>query len=232
MRILLATTNPHKLHEIRAVMDDPAIELISLDALSQSIAEPVEDGDTFQANAIKKARHYAQAAGMLCLADDSGLEVDALAGDPGVRSARYAGVQGPRRQVDLANNRLLLENLREVPIEKRTARFVCAMALAAPPAPDPKHLAPAFANLYDTPLTVRGTIEGRILTVSEAADPAAPQRGRGVHGFGYDPLFLVSELGKTTAEIDPAHKNAISHRGQAARAMFTQLKERGWIKAS
>ncbi len=164
---------------------------------------------------------------MLCLADDSGLEVDALGGEPGVRSARYAGVAGPRSVVDPANNRLLLEKLRDVPAQQRMARFVCAMALRGPrdlcvawkPAvaadPDP----------FPTLALVRGNVAGRILLPQEAADPAQPHLGRGEHGFGYDPLFLIADLGKTTAELDPEHKNAISHRGQATCLMWAELRK-------
>ncbi len=130
-------------------------------------------------------------------------------GEPGVRSARYSGVTGPRSVVDPANNVLLLDRLRGVPEGKRTARFVCAMALVAPPDR-------AVAQ-------VRGTVEGRIILPAEAADPAAPQRGRGSNGFGYDPLFMIDGLGRTTAELPPDHKNAISHRGNASRLMWEKL---------
>jgi XTP/dITP diphosphohydrolase len=217
MRILLASTNHHKVGEIRAVIDIASpglIELVGLDDLDEAgggIAEPVEDQSTFEGNAVLKARHYARAAGMLCLADDSGLEVDALAGEPGVRSARYSGIAGPRAVVDPANNRLLLERLADVPPQERTARFVCAMALC-----HPDRLAPAAL--------VRGTIEGRIITPDEAADAAHPERGRGDNGFGYDPLFFVDDRGCTTAELSPSEKNAISHRGRATRLMLACLE--------
>ncbi|MBI1335399.1 MAG: non-canonical purine NTP pyrophosphatase [Phycisphaera sp.] len=211
--LLIATSNPHKLEEIRAVFEascalDPPIRLLSLTDLSQPIPEPVEDGEAFEANALLKARYYAQHAGLPCLADDSGLEVDALGGAPGVYSARYAGVTGPRGVVDPANNLLLMNKLEGVPVERRTARFVCAMACFL----DGGHA-----------IMLRGTIEGRILTPDETTDRAHPERGRGRNGFGYDPLFLVPELGKTTAQIPPEHKNAISHRGNAARMMVERL---------
>ncbi len=211
MKLLIATSNPHKLEEIRAVLTacGLALDLAGLADLP-AIDEPVEDAATFEGNAIKKAQHYAAATNLPCLADDSGLEVDALGGEPGVRSARYAGVTGARSVVDPANNQLLLERLGETPLAQRTARFVCAMALSAP------HL------------LVRGTIEGRILLPGECEDPTHPERGRGRNGFGYDPLFLVPSLGKTTAQITPQHKNAISHRGQATRLMAEQLKHLGW----
>ncbi len=215
-RILLASTNPHKLAEIRAVIELTAPALIALTGLAEldhagrDIPEPVEDQPTFEGNAVLKARHYAEAAGLPCLADDSGLEVDALGGQPGVRSARYAGLSGPRDVVDPANNRLLLQRLAGVPAHERTARFVCAMALCRP-----GRLAPLAL--------VRGTVEGRILTPDETADHAHPERGRGTHGFGYDPLFYVDDVGCTTAELEPARKNAISHRGRATRLMLARI---------
>ncbi len=218
-QLLIATGNPHKVEEIRAIFAAQAggtdsrgtgigVELLTLADLDTAIPEAVEDCPTFEDNAEKKARHYAAASGLMCLADDSGLEVDALGGDPGVRSARYAGVTGPRAQVDLANNRKLLELLRDVPIPQRTARFVCAMVLCDPTA--------VLAS-------VRGTVEGRMLTEHETEDASQPERGRGGQGFGYDPLFLVSELGMTTAQLPPEHKNRISHRGAACRLMWEHL---------
>ena len=218
MKILLATSNPHKLEEIRAIFaqcdtnsgqsDAAPIDLVSLDVLEQDIEEPVEDGKTFEANALIKAEPYATATGIITLADDSGLEVDALGGAPGVHSARYAGAQGPRRQVDLANNRLLLKHLARIPTEHRTARFVCAMALIG----------------KSIRIQVRGVVKGRILRPEEAADPNAPHLGRGQNGFGYDPLFHVEQFGKTTAQLTCAQKNRISHRGQAARRMWAKIK--------
>jgi XTP/dITP diphosphohydrolase len=210
MKILVATSNPHKLEEIRAVFATlppliEGIELVGLDTLGKKIDEPEENQDTFEGNAALKASYYAQKSGMLCLADDSGLEVDALGGEPGVRSARYAGVAGPRSVVDPANNQLLLEKLRGVPPDKRTARFVCAMALDGPQSPS------------DTYATVRGTVEGRIIPDGEPP--------RGANGFGYDPLFFIPEIGKTTAELTQEEKNRISHRGRAARKMWEALRE-------
>ncbi len=222
MKILLASSNPHKLEEIRSTLEacrvaegdsTPRIELVLLDDVGMTVPEPNEDGATFEDNAVIKAYYYAAAAGMMCLADDSGLEVDALGGEPGVRSARYSGMSGPRSVVDPANNRLLLERLADAPPEKRTARFVCAMALCGPR---------DAANDIETIAVVRGTIEGRILTCEEAGPDA---RGRGENGFGYDPLFYVPSLGKTTAELSPAEKNAISHRGNATRLMWLRLRE-------
>lgn len=218
MTILLATSNPHKIDELRAILADCAartpgrpasIRLLSLaDLRLNHLPEPVEDADTFEANALLKARYYFQHSGTPTLADDSGLEVDALHGRPGVRSARYAGLAGPRPAVDSANNRLLLQHLAEVPAPRRSARFVCAMALV---------------GRTPEPITLRGCVEGRILLPHETADPDHPERGRGSHGFGYDPLFLIPDLGRTTAELEPQQKNQLSHRGRAARLLYQRL---------
>lgn len=230
LTILLATSNPHKRGEIVAVWEEEAVRepgagavptLIGLDTLGWMLREPIEDQPTFEGNAVVKARHYANEAGMLCLADDSGLEVDALGGEPGVRSARYAGVAGPREQVDRANNALLLEKLGPIEPAQRTARFVCAMALCAPEESSWHGVAGPAAQ----PLAVvRGVVEGRIIGPGEAP--------RGPNGFGYDPLFFVPELGKTTAELTPQQKNAVSHRGQAARLMYRRIREMSAYLAS
>lgn len=223
MQILLATSNPHKLDEIIAIWHDQSleddnyknvssIELIDLGTVdpNQTITEPVEDQSTFEGNAQLKARHYSAAAGIITLADDSGLEVDALGGQPGVRSARFAGTTGPRAEVDQANNERLLKELQDVPAQQRTARFVCVMALCMPPS------ANTAARVV---ATVRGTVEGRIIGPGELP--------RGQHSFGYDPLFFVPELGVTTAQLSPEEKNAISHRGKAARLMHQRLAQLG-----
>lgn len=251
MKLLIATSNPHKLDEIRAIISDESIELVSLADLPEPIDEPAEDGATFEDNAALKARYYAKASGMLCLADDSGLEVDALNGEPGVRSARYSETDGPRAVRDRANCVLLLKNLAGVPIERRAARFVCAMALvdgraengtgAAPrshmglgnehaplPGAPRGNAGPATdptTEAHDLkPLAVvRGTLEGRILTPDEAEDAAHPERGRGTNGFGYDPLVYIPEKSKTAAELPSAEKNAISHRGNAVKKMLAYL---------
>lgn len=220
MKILLASSNPHKVQEISAAWESlsdqntaPAFELVGLGTLALSIDEPVEDQPTFEANAVLKARYYAKAASMLTLADDSGLEVDALGGEPGVHSARYSGAGGPRHVVDQANNRLLIDRLADTPPSQRTARFVCTMALVAPEGKQPGQVGMVLA-------VIRGSVEGRILTHDEAGPDV---RGRGEHGFGYDPLFFVAEQDKTTAELSPQQKNAISHRGRAARLMWDRL---------
>lgn len=224
MRIVLATSNPHKREEIAAVIDDPGVSLTLLGEIDPQgrIAEPVEDQPTFEGNAQLKARYYAKRTGLLCLADDSGLEVDALGGAPGVISARYAGAEGGRDVVDPANNRKLLAELGRTPIEQRTARFVCVLCLAAPP-PE------ALDMKLELPITVRGTVEGRILCPHQCADPTHPERGRGENGFGYDPLFQLPDdhprfPGKTTAELSPADKNSLSHRGEAARLLWQKLR--------
>jgi XTP/dITP diphosphohydrolase len=184
--LLLATTNRHKLDEFRVIFATLPFTLHSLTDI-QLAMDVEETGSTFQENAELKAHAYAQAAGMLSLADDSGLEIDALGGAPGVYSARFAGVDTPYEE----RFRLILKQLQGLPQEQRTARFRCVISIAEPS---------GFCR------SVEGVIEGVIA--------AAP---RGTHGFGYDPIFLVPDLGKTTAELAPEHKNRISHRGQAAR---------------
>jgi len=212
MRILLATSNPHKLEEILAIVPPPEdapvtwVTLADLDELPEELpGEPVEDCDTFEGNALLKARHYMEATGLPTLADDSGLEVDALGGEPGVRSARYAGLTGPRSVVDPANNALLLERLGDTPSEQRAARFVCAMAFVFPGALGGEHV-------------VRGTFEGRIIGPGESP--------RGDHGFGYDPLFFVPGEGVTSAELSPQRKNELSHRGDATRLIWPVIAKR------
>jgi len=213
-----------------AETEGPAVELVTLEELGGEMPEPVEDEPTFEGNAALKAKYYAQRAGMVCLADDSGLEVDALGGEPGVRSARYAGQVGERSIVDLANNHKLLERLGRTPAEARTARFVCAMAMATPV--KGAGMVAGFSEEDARVLAVvRGTVQGRILGPGDEGfdleDPSSNYRGRGENGFGYDPLFLVPRLGRTTAELSPREKNAISHRGEAAKKMWDQVKRLG-----
>ena len=188
-RVVVGTSNAGKLREIRAILAGLHIELVGLDAFPDA-PEIVEDGETFEANAVKKARGLADALGEWVIADDSGLAVDALGGRPGVHSARYAG---PER-CDAANNAKLMQELRNLPPGQRTAAFRCACALAKP------------GELIGT---ADGTVEGVI-----AFEP------RGANGFGYDPVFEVNGLGCTAAELAPAEKNRISHRGRA----FTAIK--------
>jgi XTP/dITP diphosphohydrolase len=198
LSILVASGNPHKVEEIAAVFGEAGISVQSLADLDDVPEEPTEDQPSFMGNALLKARYYARKTGRLCLADDSGLEVDALGGAPGVYSARYAGASGGRDVVDPANNRKLIEQLKGVPAERRSARFICAMALCDP---------------LRTWAQVIGSIEGRIIDTP-----------RGENGFGYDPHFLLPERGVTTAELTPAEKNAVSHRGVATRRMLVALR--------
>jgi XTP/dITP diphosphohydrolase len=190
---VVATSNPGKVREIAEILADAPVELVSLVAFGE-LPDVVEDGATFMENAIKKALHFARLTGEWTLADDSGLEVDALGGAPGVFSARYAG----EPKDDAANNRKLIAELRGVPPERRTSRFRCAAVLA-----DGERIL-AMAE---------GTIEGVII-----------DQPRGANGFGYDPHFFVPALGRTTAELDPAHKNRISHRGQAVTVLLRELR--------
>ena len=186
--IVIATRNPHKIRELSALLRMPGIRWRSL-ADFPGLPPIPERGRSFSANAIAKARTAARLTGHLALADDSGLEVRALAGAPGVRSARFAGRHGD----DQANNAKLLRLLNGLPASRRHARFCCVLALASP------------AKLL---AVTEGTWEGRI---------AAAPRGR--RGFGYDPVFLIPGLGKTAAELPIATKNRLSHRGQTAKAM-------------
>lgn len=200
--IVLATANPKKVGELRAIFADVGLEIESLADLGSPTTEPDEVGTTFEQNATIKAIDYARQTGRLCLADDSGLEVDALGGAPGVISSHYC-TDGEetgmtRDERDLANNHRLLRELDSVPMTDRSARFVCVMVLASAPG---ELLAKA-----------RGTFEGAIGMPGDVP--------RGGNGFGYDPLFLVKpELTHTSAELDAEIKNALSHRGEAARAM-------------
>ena len=199
MQLLFATSNPHKVEEVAEILAPMGIDVVGFGAMESKIPEPVEDGTTFQANARIKAVYYAKALGRMCLADDSGLEVDALGSAPGVHSARYAGVDGQRAQRDGANNEKLLAELQGVPAEQRTARFVCAMCLVDGDG----------SILAET----RGTFQGIITT-----------QPRGENGFGYDPLLYLPDVGCTSAELSPQQKNARSHRGVASREMARHLK--------
>lgn len=206
-RLVIATGNPHKVQELRALLNLTGVEFLGLSDLPGApFPEPRESGATFEANATIKALSYAKATGLPCLADDSGLEVDALRGAPGVISSHYS-TDGretglPRHERDLANNQRLLRELAETPADRRTARFVCVMVLA-----DGARILAA----------TRGTCEGRI------GFPGEVPRGGG--GFGYDPLFLIGPgFARTSAELSSQEKNAISHRGNAARAMAEAIR--------
>jgi XTP/dITP diphosphohydrolase len=199
MKIVLASGNRKKLAELQHILATLDVELVPQTAFD--MPEAVEDGLSFVENAIIKARHACQLTGLPAIADDSGLEVDALDGAPGIFSARYSVMHGyapTGLHVDAANNALLLEQLHEVPKAKRTARFQCAIAMMRFPA-DPM------------PLVCQGSWEGFILT--EAS---------GTNGFGYDPLFYVPTHQCASAELPPATKNAISHRGQALQALVAR----------
>jgi non-canonical purine NTP pyrophosphatase (RdgB/HAM1 family) len=203
MNLLVATSNPGKAKEFREMLGTDRYVWISLSDLPD--IPPVEEtGRTFRDNACLKASYYAVQAnaarpGTWVLADDSGLEVDALGGKPGVHSARWAELHNAGRG-DVANNLLLLKQLAHVDDELRTARFVCTLALANPQ-----------GNIV---LTTRDTVEGRIL-----------HHPRGENGFGYDPLFLIDELQQTTAELSPSDKHRISHRGKALRHLRSMMDQ-------
>ncbi|MFO7325852.1 MAG: RdgB/HAM1 family non-canonical purine NTP pyrophosphatase [Pseudomonadota bacterium] len=192
-RVVLATGNAGKQREFAALLAPLSIEVITQAALG--ITAPEETGATFEENALLKARHAARAAGLPALADDSGIEVDALGGRPGVYSARYAGPSAS----DADNNALLLAALAGRPDAERSARYRCVIAYVRS-ADDP------------APLLARGTWEGRIATV-----PA----GQG--GFGYDPLFIPEGESITAAQMSPEAKNAVSHRGRALAALLSLL---------
>ena len=185
-KVVLATFNAGKVAELRRILSGLAeVELLS--AADVDLGDVEETGTTFEANALLKARAAAAASGLACVADDSGLEVAALGGEPGVRSARYAGSHGD----DEANLRLVLE--RTAGAQDRRARFVCVAALVTPDGRE---------------MTAHGTLRGTLLD--------AP---RGTGGFGYDPIFVPDGEGRTTAEMSPDEKDAISHRGEAFRAI-------------
>ncbi len=188
-RIVFATGNAHKMIEIRQILEDLGMPVISMKEVGVD-PEIIEDGITFEENALIKAREVAKLLpNDIVLADDSGLEVDALNKEPGIYSARYAG-ENTSYEI---KNQLILDRVKDVPEEKRTARFACAVAAVFPDG---------------TEKVVRENMEGRIAYESA-----------GANGFGYDPIFYLPEYGCTSAELSPEDKNAISHRGKALRAM-------------
>jgi XTP/dITP diphosphohydrolase len=206
-RLVIATRSAHKLRELRELLALDETELVSLDDLGVR-GEPVEDAATFAANAAKKARWAVRATGLPALADDSGIEVDALGGGPGVRTRRYAGEHAS----DEDNNRKLLAALEGLPHPRRGARYVCELALALPERAGPRGGIPVE--------TRRGTVAGWIAT-----------RPRGQGGFGYDPLFEpygTPPGGRTFAEWTAMEKNAVSHRALAAEAIRPVLARRGF----
>lgn len=192
-KIIFATGNEGKMREIRDIMADLDVELLSMKEAGIKL-DIVEDGKTFEENALIKARAICKLAGEMVLADDSGLEIDYLNKEPGIYSARYMGEDTSYH----IKNKSLIDRLEGVPDEKRTARFVCAIAAVFP---DGKEL------------VVRGTVEG-IIGYEE----------KGENGFGYDPIFYLPERGCTTAELPPEEKNSISHRGNALRLMKELLE--------
>ncbi len=194
MRIILATKNKGKIREFREALAEIGWEGVPLSEVAD-VAEPEETGTTFMENALQKARAYAEAVGMPVLSDDSGIIADVLGDEPGIYSARYAGVHGD----DEANNQKLIERLRPYSGDDRRAHYVCAVALVFPDGQS---------------VTAEGTCEG-ILRDFYA----------GSGGFGYDPLFYLPQFGKTMAEISLAEKNSISHRGKALRKLIEKLSE-------
>jgi XTP/dITP diphosphohydrolase len=201
-KVVLATKNKGKIREFSRMFAGFEAEILTIADLPD-LPDVVEDGDTFEANARKKAETISQVTGLPALADDSGLEVDALDGKPGVYSARFAGPNA----TDQENNEKLVSLLQNVPEEKRSCRFVSVLALAVP---------------GEETLLVRGTCEGRIVL-----------RSRGENGFGYDPHFFLPEKGRTMAELAPEEKNSISHRGEAVRkleAILRRVYETGCCK--
>ena len=192
-RIVFATGNTGKVKEIQMIMEDTGMEVLSMKEAGISV-NIEENGTTYEENALIKAREVAKYTDAIVMADDSGLEVDYLNKEPGILSARYLGEDTSYR----IKNQNLIDRLQGVSDEKRTARFVCAIAAVLP---DGKEL------------TTRATIEGRI-----------GYEEKGSHGFGYDPIFYVPEFGKTTAELTEEEKNRVSHRGKALRLMKEELK--------
>ena len=196
-RYVMASANSGKLEEINQILADSGIEVVPQS--NWQVPEIEETGGTFVENAILKARHAARISGLPAIADDSGLEVDALGGAPGVRSARFAGVKCD----DAANNNLLLERLKGIAPEDRGARFRCVMVCMCHP-DDP------------TPLICHGTWEGRIADIP-----------RGEGGFGYDPLFVPGTLERTAAELSADEKNRLSHRAMALKSLTSNLRTQG-----
>ena len=193
-RIVFATGNAGKIKEIRSIMEDTGLEVVSMKDAGIKV-DIEENGKSYEENALIKARAVAAFTGDIVMADDSGLEIDALNKEPGIYSARYLGEDTPYS----VKNANLIERLDGVPDEERTARFVCAIATVLPDGRE---------------LTTRATIEGRI-----------GYEEKGANGFGYDPIFYVPQFGKTTAELTEEEKNQVSHRGKALRLMKEELRK-------
>jgi len=196
VRVVLASGNSGKLRELGTLLAPFGFDLVAQSTLG--VETPEETGKTFAENALLKARHAAATTNLPALADDSGIEVDALGGRPGIYSARYAG-EGAS---DQANLRKMLDEMRDVPAPQRTARYQCVIAFVAT-AKDPR------------PILASGTWEGTLLSTP-----------RGLGGFGYDPIFVPRGFERTAAELDPGEKNSLSHRGQALSTLVTQLQGR------
>jgi XTP/dITP diphosphohydrolase len=196
MRVVLASSNTGKLRELASLLAPFGFDLVAQNTLG--IDTPPETGETFATNALLKACHAAAATNLSAIADDSGIEVDALGGRPGIYSARYAG-EGASDQDNL---RKMLAELHGVPAEMRTARYQCVIAFVS-------------TSADSEPILATGTWEGTLIS-----EP------RGLGGFGYDPIFVPHGFDRTAAELDPAEKNSLSHRGQALRALVTQLQNR------
>lgn len=193
-KIILASKNADKIKEIRLALKDLPVEILSLADFAE-MPDAIEDGATFEENALIKARFFSERTKFACLADDSGLEVDALNGLPGVYSARFAGYHAD----DSTNNQKLLDELEKINVSESPAAYRCALA---------------FVDTDGTEILTNGKITGKIKTVA---------KGNG--GFGYDPYFYI-DANRTMAQISPAEKNKISHRGAALKEMISKLKER------
>lgn len=194
-KIIFATGNEGKMREIREILADMRVKVLSMKEIGIDI--PIEEnGSSFEENAVIKAKAVSEVCGEIVLADDSGLEIDYLNKEPGIYSARYMGEDTPYS----VKNANLIERLSGVPDEERTARFVCAIAAVFPDG---------------EVITTHGTVEGRI-----------DYQEKGSNGFGYDPIFYIPELGKTTAELSDGEKNSVSHRGKALGRMKEELEKR------
>jgi len=193
LKLVLASRNKGKLKELQSLLAGKGVEVLCLDDF-QGIPEIRETGTSFRENAVIKAKEASRLTGNLCLADDSGLEVDFLDGAPGVYSSRFAGME----KDDAANNRKLLKLLEGIPAERRTARFRCVIAIASP--------------------------EGRVETVEGICEGIIGTQPKGTNGFGYDPLFIVAGQGYTMAELAPEVKNRISHRAKALKLAVPLLE--------
>ncbi len=193
-KIIIATSNEGKMKEFRAILAHKDVEIMSMKEAGIDI-EIDENGTTFEENAAIKAKTVCDYSGCLCLSDDSGLVIDCLNGEPGIYSARYLGHDTPYEE----KNRIITERLKDVPEEKRSARFVCAVAAAFP--------------------------DGRVMTVKDTMEGRIADAPSGKGGFGYDPIFFFPPKGITSAEMTAEEKNSVSHRGKALRKMAALLEK-------